>query len=58
MYLAAAIERIGLSEKKLNILIACPGGVAVGQLLASRVRRVFNFHIVGICSAAFIMMKG
>jgi mannitol operon transcriptional antiterminator len=51
MYLAAAIERIGLSEKKLNILIACPGGVAVGQLLASRVRRVFNFHIVGICSA-------
>lgn len=51
MYLIAAMDRVGPAEKKLSVLIACPGGVAVGQLLASKVRRIFNFHIIGICSA-------
>lgn len=51
MYLVAAMDRMEPAEKKLNVLVACPGGVAVGQLLASRVKRIFNFHIAGICSA-------
>lgn len=51
MYLVAALERRASTVRRLKVLIACPGGVAVGQLLASRVRRIFNFNIVGISSA-------
>lgn len=51
MYLAAAMERLCISERKKRVLIICNAGRASAMLLVSRVRVEFpNVEIAGVLS--------
>ena len=51
MHICAAIKRSQSMKPRLSIVVACPGSMATGQLLAAQIRNHFNFYICEIISA-------
>ncbi len=48
MHIRAAIERQDVVKPKLSIVVACPGSMATGQLLAAQIRKYFDIEIQDI----------
>lgn len=51
MHIRAAIERAQSAKPRLSIVVACPGSMATGQLLAAQIASHFNFCIREIIAA-------
>jgi transcriptional antiterminator/mannitol/fructose-specific phosphotransferase system IIA component (Ntr-type) len=51
MHIRAAIERAQSTKPRLSIVVACPGSMATGQLLAAQIANHFNFYIREIVAA-------
>ncbi len=45
MHIRAALERQDVLKPSLNIVVACPGSIATGQLIAAQLRKYFNINI-------------
>lgn len=50
MYIQATIYRNSNDSIINNVLIACPGSLATGELLAAQVKKYFNYNIVDVTS--------
>lgn len=48
MHIIAVIERNNTDIPKMKVLIACPGSMATGQLLAAQISKYFKYEIIDI----------
>lgn len=48
MHIVAVIERNNTDIPKMRVLIACPGSMATGQLLAAQVSKYFKYEIIDV----------
>jgi mannitol/fructose-specific phosphotransferase system IIA component (Ntr-type)/galactitol-specific phosphotransferase system IIB component len=51
IHVCAAMERQKQKEVAFHVILACNAGIGTSQLLLSRLKEHFNFHIVDIISA-------
>lgn len=51
IHICAALERRKKKEVEFQVLIVCGGGVGTSQLLLSKMRNRFDFHVVDVVSA-------
>ncbi|MGD8458686.1 MAG: PRD domain-containing protein, partial [Anaerolineales bacterium] len=51
IHICAAIERHNSTIPRLSIVVACPGSMATGQLLAAQIDKHFKFDIRGVIAS-------
>lgn len=51
IHICAALERRKKKEVEFQVLIVCGGGIGTSQLLLSKMRNRFDFHVVDVVSA-------
>lgn len=51
MHVLAAIERIKQEDYKLNVVLICDSGLGTSSFLEERLKRCFNFNVVGLYSS-------